>query len=293
MHVRSDFISKWSNIREYFIFIIKLHIMTVSKFGTSEGDLASNHDSLLIGGLSSKATKIQNGTINNFVTIKNNDGEIEDSGISKSSILTFPIINDINVGGKKITNIENGSSNDAVNKQYVDTKITTELTNTTPVILQSTIARIVTKNGSSQIFRSNMIHNIFRNNSKANIIMSATTSSKSNSGMKYTIIPKITFFEIIDDYLWYECYIYNGNNSPWPQEVRFDVIIQVLAFKQRTAFRSSDAPEVPTTEPDTQEIPIDVETDVQTENDEAEASPISRTGSQRSSTRTNIANSYV
>jgi hypothetical protein len=267
--------------------------MSVSKFGTSENYLQSNYDAQLIGGISSKATKIQNGVVDNLVTVKNEDGEIQDSGISKSSIITLPISNDFNMNGKKITNIVNGGASDAVNKQYVDAQVTTIITDSAPVILQSTIARALTKSGSPQFLRSNIIHDIFRNNSKQNILICATTSYKA-SHLNFIIVPTITHYEIIDNNLWYDLYICNGDKSSWPRAERFDVIVQVLAFKPRptTTFRSDDATQVAMNTV-VNELGTGVSnvenTDASVQNNNEQSSSIS----QRRSKTNNLANSYI
>ncbi len=76
--------------------------MSVSKFGTTENHIQTGYDSQIIGGLNSKASKIQNGIIDHIVTVKNEDGDMDDSGISKSSLVTLPIDNDLNMSGKKL-----------------------------------------------------------------------------------------------------------------------------------------------------------------------------------------------
>jgi hypothetical protein len=215
--------------------------MSVSKFGTSENYTSPNYDSQIIGGLSAKATKIQNGVVNNLVTVKNEDGEIEDSRISKSSLLTIPFLNDLNIGGKRITNIGNPtSSTDAVNKDYVDTQVVNLINEIIPVRLQIRIARIITRNSGPQYFTDQIVNDIFRNNVTQNIYIFATTTYQT-SNLNLIIVPKITHYTITDNILTYGLHISNGDNCPWPQEARFDVVVQVLAYSQRQTHRFRSA----------------------------------------------------
>jgi hypothetical protein len=214
--------------------------MSVSKFGTSENYTPPNYDSQIIGGLSAKATKIQNGVVNNLVTVKNEDGEIEDSRISKSSLLTIPFLNDLNIGGKRITNIGNPcSSTDAVNKDYVDTQFTSTVATLRPVIMTSRIRRIITAGDAGRsLSRSSIKHDIFRNNNRDNVIINVTTSNKSQS-IDVIIVPLIIYYEIIEDEISYDLFIFNGSGPIWPRNCDFDAIVTVVAFRSQPSFRSA------------------------------------------------------
>ncbi len=101
------------------------------------------------------------------------------------------------------------------------------------------------------------------------------------------IITRITFFEIIDNNLWYELYISNGNNSSWPRDVNFDVFVQALIYKPGPTFRSSDNIPITITELETESF-----TNAPAESEQNNNVPTGST-STRLPQRPQIANSYI
>lgn len=242
---------------------------------------------------------IRKDELSNYTTKTDlNNNDLADRQYVDSRVDTrFPtrggtITGDINLSNKKIANLAVGGNNDAVNKQYVDTQIATVTNNSLPIIFYTRVARILTRNSTSQLFRCDIRHNVFRNYSTRHISIIATTTY--TNSIDLIVVPIVLNYEIRENELLWNVYLCNGfKGSPWPREASFDVNFQIIVFNPRPSFRSADNDfDVHISETVNEEAPINVETktDVSEQNDNEQ---VPQRSSQRTPDRTNVANSYV